>query len=46
MTSESIYSARFSFTFCSMPVTGRVDIARPLAERSRNPSFVRFAARS
>ena len=43
MVSASIHSARFSFTFWSMPVTGRVDMARPLAERPCNPPLVRFS---
>ncbi|MGF6636656.1 hypothetical protein OKW39_003807 [Paraburkholderia sp. MM6662-R1] len=43
MASASIHSARLSFTFWSMPVMGRVDMARPLRERPCRPPLVRFS---
>jgi len=43
IASASIHSARFSFTFWSMPVMGRVDMERPLRERPCSPPLVKFS---
>jgi len=42
IASASIQSARLSFTFWSMPVTGRVDMERPVRERPCRPPLVMF----